>query len=243
MTALQPPGTYRPQYRVRWRGLARGLDRFPAVKRRLANGLRAALGRVFAPGLVTTERILEYPFVFQNLDGVAGRILDIGCVGSGLTVSLASRGFRVVGVDYNPYPFVHPNLSAARADAMRLPFRSASFGVVLAVSVVEHIGIGHYGDPEAERGDLATVREIARVIRPGGRALITVPFGVPWVSDFQRVYDPAGLAELVAPLRVERLEHARSHAGLWVPCVEAEAALVDWRGLSRAVALVVAGPR
>jgi hypothetical protein len=70
-----------------------------------------------------------------------------------------------------------------------------------------------------------------------------VPFGVAWVSDFQRVYDPAGLEDLVTPLRVVRVEHARSRAGLWTPCAEAEAAAVDWRGLSRAVALVVAGPR
>lgn len=240
MSELEPAGTYRPQYRFRWRGAVRALDRFPRLKARLADVVRRLLGKVFAPGLVTTERVIEYPFVFQNLDGVTGPVLDVGCCSSRVPVALASRGFAVVGIDFNPYPHTHPNLRAVRGDAMRMPFASGAFAAVLAVSVVEHIGIGHYGDPGAARGDLSAIREIRRVLRPGGRLLLTVPFGVASQSDFQRVYDPAGLSELLAPLHMVRIEYAWSHVGLWTPCTEAEAATVDWRGTSRAVALVVA---
>lgn len=240
MSALEPSGTYRPQYRFRWRRAVRALDRFPRVKRRLADALRPLLGKVFATELVTTERVIEYPFVFQHLDGVTGPVLDVGCCASRVPVALASRGFSVVGIDVQPYPHAHPNLRVVRADAMRMPFASGVFAAALAVSTVEHIGLGHYGDPARTRGDLAAVGEIARVLRPRGRLLLTVPFGVAEENDFQRVYDPAGLAALLGAFSTVRVEHAWSRVGLWTPCTEAEAASVDWRGPHRAVALVVA---
>lgn len=240
VSPLEPSGTHRPQYRLRWRGLVRVLDRAPRLKARLADLVRSLLQKVFDPGLMTTERVIEYPFVFQHVDGIAGRVLDIGCCTSGVPIALASRGFRVVGIDVNPYPYAHPNLRAVRGDAMRCPFATGSFAAVLAISVIEHIGIGHYGDPQASAGDQAAVREIARVLRPGGLAVITVPFGRAMITEFQRIYDPSRLADLLAPLIVVHLEHAWSTTGLWAPCSEAEAASVDWNGPARAIAMVVA---
>lgn len=146
----------------------------------------------------------------------------------------------MVGTDVNPYPDAHPNFRGVRGDAMRMPFGTGTFAAVLAISVVEHIGIGHYGDPLAETGDLAVIREIARVLAPGGRAMITVPFGRARTDDFQRVYDPPRLRGLLVPLTVTRIEYAWSREGLWTPCTEAEAASVDWSGTARAVALAVA---
>ena len=241
MAEIDPPGTYRPQYSLRWRGAVRVLNRFPRTKARLADLLRALLQRVFAPSMVTTERVLEYPFAFQNLGGVTGPVLDVGCCYSGMPVALASRGFRVVGVDFSPYPFKHPNFRAVRGDAMRLPFASGTFGGALAISVVEHIGIGHYGDPLVEAGDRVTVSEIARILRPDGRAIVTVPFGKARTDDVQRVYDPPRLRELLVSFSDVRIEYARSAVGLWTPCGEDEAASIDWGGPHRAVALVAAG--
>jgi SAM-dependent methyltransferase len=195
---------------------------------------------VFAPSIITTERVIEYPFVFQNLQGVSGPILDIGCCSSQFPIALASRGFRVVGIDVQPYPYQHPNFRAVRGDAMCFPFPSGCFGAVLAISVVEHIGIGHYGDPTAGDGDEQTVREIQRVLKPGGRALLTMPFGQARTDTFQRVYDPPRLRAVLASLTVERIEYARSVEGLWAPCTEDEAAAVDWAGTMRSVTLVAA---
>jgi len=55
-----------------------------------------------------------------------------------------------------------------RADARRLPFPDQSADAVTAVSTIEHVRSSH--------GDRVAVQEIARVLRPGGRAWLTVPF-------------------------------------------------------------------
>jgi SAM-dependent methyltransferase len=240
MAEIEPPDTYRPQFRLRWRGLVRLLDRFPRLKSRLADTARGILRKVFDPEMVSTERIIEYPFVFQHLPEVAGPVLDLGCCSSQVSLALASRGFPVIGVDFNPYPYRHPNFHAVRGDAMQLPFRPGTFAAVLAISMIEHVGIGHYGDPLAQSGDQAVIYEIARTLKPRGKALITVPFGRARTDDFQRIYDPTRLSAVLTPLRVAHLEHACSSTGLWTPCTEAEAASADWSGSTRAVALVVA---
>ena len=240
MSDLEPAGTYRPQYRLRWRGLVRVLDRAPRLKGVLAGVARRGLARLFEPGMATTERVIEYPFVFQSLDGVRGPVLDLGCCHSRLPIALASRGFRVVGLDFNAYPYVHPNLRVVRGDIMRLPFAAGTFDVVLAISVIEHIGLGHYTDPRAGTGDHAAVREIARVLRPRGRALITVPFGRALTDDWKRVYDGPGLRALLAPLASERVEYAVARSGIWMPAAEPQAEGIDWNGPDRAVALAFA---
>ncbi len=237
---IEPPGTYRPQYRLRWRGLVRALDRFPRAKRCLAGALRGILKSIFDPSMVTTERVVEYPFVYANLADVMGFVLDIGCAHSGFPMTLASRGYRVVGIDFLPYPYRHSNLRMVQGDATRAPFRDQTFDAVLAISTIEHIGLAHYGDPVGRNGDEDAIREIARILRPSGRALVTVPFGRPLIDTSKRVYDPMRLRALLAPLRSLRIEYAWSQCGLWAPCSEAEAASVDWNGPDRAVALVVA---
>ncbi len=216
------------------------LDRVPWVKNHLASVVRRGLTKVFDPGLVTTERVVEYPFVFQNLGEIEGPVLDMGCCHSRLPVALTSRGFHVVGIDINRYPYRHPYLQTVRGDIIHTPFTDESFPVILAISVVEHLGIGHYGDPTGTSGDVMAVKEIARILGPGGKALITVPFGRALTNDWMRVYDPPRLGRLLAPFQTRRVEYAVSSNGLWAPSNEMEAALVDWNGPDRSIAMIVA---
>lgn len=95
------------------------------------------------------------------------RILDMGC-GTGGTLERVRPLGRVIGLDVEPLALSfcrergHHELVCGSATA--LPFDDGSFDIVLALDVLEHIA-----DHEA------AAREIARVLAPGGHALVTVP--------------------------------------------------------------------
>lgn len=103
-------------------------------------------------------------------------LLDVGCGPGSITVGLAARVApgAAVGVDLNPADLdkaasaAHAagaaNLRLSRSDLYQLPFAEASFDVAFAHSVLEHLA-----DP------LGALRELRRVLRPGGIAAIADP--------------------------------------------------------------------
>jgi SAM-dependent methyltransferase len=96
-----------------------------------------------------------------------GRALDIGAAGGGNTRVLNAHGWQAVAVEYSD-SVAHVararGIAAIRADAIQLPFPSGACGLVTAFDVLEHID-----------EDYLAAAEIARVLRPGGTALIAVP--------------------------------------------------------------------
>lgn len=97
------------------------------------------------------------------------RLLEVGPGEGLLTRRLAGRGIRVIAVDLaqgwlKPLP---SDLVAGRAAAAmtRLPFTRGCFDAVVAAEVIEHI-------PGIE----TALAEAARVLRPGGRLIVTVPY-------------------------------------------------------------------
>jgi SAM-dependent methyltransferase len=96
------------------------------------------------------------------------RVLEVG-VGTGANLPvLASLGVKqVVASDWSMEALDHTavaGVTRARADATRLPFALAAFDLVLAADVIEHLD-----------DDRTALREFARVLRPGGHLVLTVP--------------------------------------------------------------------
>jgi 2-polyprenyl-3-methyl-5-hydroxy-6-metoxy-1,4-benzoquinol methylase len=125
--------------------------------------------RATALGAITEA--IEQRVVLDMMGGLAGiRLLDVGCGDGALICAAAARGAMVAGVDADPAMLAAARLRMARAGleaTLRegrvegLPFPDASFDVVASVTVLCFVG-------DAERG----VREMARVLRPGGRLVI-----------------------------------------------------------------------
>jgi SAM-dependent methyltransferase len=97
-------------------------------------------------------------------------VLDVGC-GANLhyDLAIAAEGKAVHAVDFTLNflrltPSEHPGVFLAQADALRLPYRSASFDAVICSETVEHI-------PDHR----AVIAEIARVLKANGLLFITVP--------------------------------------------------------------------
>lgn len=117
----------------------------------------------------------RYALVAERVRG-RGRVLDIGC-GDGFLLGLvASGGSRAVGVDpeVSGVALARAKLADTPAAAVLvasgagLPFPDGSFDAVVMAEVVEHLE-----DPDA------TLREARRVLRDGGRMVVTTPRRLP----------------------------------------------------------------
>ena len=187
------------------------------VRSLLRHGIsRDAAIRIAIP--LDPSRYLELPWVRATLGARAGnRVLDLASPKL-LAVALARDGVEVVSVDALPSEIetwrrLAPEARFEVADGRALPFGDRTFDAAYSISVLEHIG---------DDGDERALRELARVVRPGGRILLTMPAAADHREDwrdrpvygdggvgtrffFERWYDAARLDRLVASAPVREL--------------------------------------
>jgi SAM-dependent methyltransferase len=82
-------------------------------------------------------------------------------------------------------------------DGMKLPFRDCSFDVVVLGSMIEHVGLGVYGDPINKVGDSMMLAEVRRILRVGGKVLLTTPYSSDGGVTWQRHYSDAMIENLI----------------------------------------------
>jgi ubiquinone/menaquinone biosynthesis C-methylase UbiE len=110
----------------------------------------------------------------QIIDGEAVQLLDLGC-GTGANLRFfcghIGSGGRVTALDYSPLALDFAKqairdlpVSLLRGDALKLPFPDAGFDIVSMLDVLEHL-----------RDDDVALREVHRVLRPGGHLVWSVP--------------------------------------------------------------------
>lgn len=122
-----------------------------------------ALGRI-------TDHI-EEELILGLIGPVEGkRVLDVGCGDGILSVAMAKAGAHVTGLDSDPRMLsaarertstAHAAVTFIEGDARQVPFADETFDVVVAITVLCFV-------IDADRA----VREMARVLRPGGRLVI-----------------------------------------------------------------------
>lgn len=196
------------------------LDSNSRVGVRLRGMLRRLL-RLFGG---CSERGLEYDFVFRNIVGKELSILDVGGVGSLLPLHLARKGHYVTVCDVKPYLEYHPRLETITGDFLTHPFHQGVFDVVVMVSTVEHIGMGYYGDPSCEDGDLKAVQRARDILKKkNGRLILTTPFVGQFRTRgaFERWYDTKRLASLLKAWQIIVQEY-------WIPAYWVVGYCVKW---------------
>jgi 2-polyprenyl-3-methyl-5-hydroxy-6-metoxy-1,4-benzoquinol methylase len=104
-----------------------------------------------------------------GLDRGALKILEIGCGKGAILDFLRLCGHHVRGIDLDPQAIeecgaCHPEIEASVASGDQLPFDDASFDVVISLDVFEHI-----------RDTEQHLREVTRVLKPGGMYLLQTP--------------------------------------------------------------------
>jgi SAM-dependent methyltransferase len=246
---VPPEDTSRFTYPVQ----AVSLEAGPKLLPKLINGIRGQrfllkllwdLALTRRPSLVrphysVNERVLEIPFAIRTIEEQDRNILDVGCCWSVLPLELAHLGFNVWGVDQEEYPLSHPNFRFVRGDLCHLCFASDFFDAGICLSTLEHVGLGHYGDPLYNGGDLLAMNELHRVIRPGGKLILTTPFGRSRVT-WQRIYGPAELGAVLAGFSLERVRYYNKVGESWLEATEDQVVEIDSPTDTRCVALILA---
>lgn len=94
-----------------------------------------------------------------------------------MMISVLSANVKTIFVDYRPLRARLSNLVPLGGDIIRLPFRTGSVTSLSCLHVLEHVGLGRYGDPINPDGSRLAARELQRVLKPGGTLFLSVPVG------------------------------------------------------------------
>lgn len=106
---------------------------------------------------------------------------DVGS--SAMTVGIISQFVPTTMVDIRPIELQLENLSFRQGSIVDLPFPDNSIASLSSLCVVEHIGLGRYGDPFDPWGSEKAIGELKRVLKPGGDLYVSIP-----VDEECRVY-------------------------------------------------------
>lgn len=101
--------------------------------------------------------------------------VDIGS--SAMMLNVLSASAKTIFVDYRPLRVQLSNFIPLGGDIVHLPFRSGTIRSLSCLHVIEHVGLGRYGDPINPAGSQLAAVELQRVLQPGGRLFLSVPVG------------------------------------------------------------------
>jgi SAM-dependent methyltransferase len=195
--------------------------------------------RNFPYGGGHTERVIEIPWALSKYNG-GPRVLEVGC-------SFASENPEYIQglLDLN-IPELHgidvssvdaPHFIKKTADVRESGYETGFFDFILCISTLEHVGkdnTKHY-KPVAElpparqnslQPDVEAMREMVRILKPGGKLIVTVPFGKFVDYGWFTHYDSRAISILFqsVPSPTINAEYFKYMMDGWMPCAPSELA-------------------
>lgn len=147
-----------------------------------------------------------------------GKVIEVGSHDEDIANVLADKGYDVYGVDlreYNPnpdnatgrkMPKRHLNYQYIRGDFCELPpefiaEHVGTFDIAVAISCIEHFGLGTYNEGGREQPfyDVVAMRQIWQLLKPGGVAYVSLPYGGKFLQFGKhfRIYDRKAVVERI----------------------------------------------
>jgi SAM-dependent methyltransferase len=194
-------------------------------------------------GLGASERVIEIPWLLSKRP--SGRALDAG---SSLNhpefldrLEPLVEQLHVITLAYEGVAYPERGISYTFDDLRDLPYRDGHFETVISISTLEHVGMDNTAYAGRTQGAAASndpvedtaraIRELVRVTRPGGRLLVTVPYGERQDLGWQRQFDLADIEFLLSTAAPSESEVTvyRYHSSGWALSGLEEAADAQYR--------------
>ena len=129
------------------------------------------------------------------------RHVDIGS--SVMTLSVISAYVDTEFVDLRPIDTNLSGLTPRTGSVLSLDFIDSSIVSLSCLHVIEHIGLGRYGDPLDTLGSVKAAAELERVLSPGGRLYLSLPVGRERVCfNAHRVHSPSSVLSMFGKLKL-----------------------------------------
>ena len=106
-------------------------------------------------------------------------VVDIGS--TTLYAGIISQFVPTTFVDIRPIHVNLPGLTILNGSILDLPFQEGSQGFVTSLCVLEHIGLGRYGDPILPDGTRRACAEIDRILKVGAQLIVSTNIGPPCI--------------------------------------------------------------
>jgi SAM-dependent methyltransferase len=136
----------------------------------------------------TTETAIEPTYFYQDAWAFERIVktnptyhIDIGSQNK--FVALLSKVFPLTMVDIRPLSLPLNTIKFVEGSILDLPFEDGSIESLSSLCVVEHIGLGRYGDPLDPSGTEKAVAELKRVVKPDGHLYVSLP-----LDDSNKIY-------------------------------------------------------
>jgi SAM-dependent methyltransferase len=141
---------------------------------------------LWAARILFNRKVKKHVDVGSRIDGFIAHILPF-C--------------EVTYVDFRPFDNKLGGFEFRQGSIVEMPFEDNSVASLSCLHVIEHIGLGRYGDPVEPDGYLRAAQELVRVLNPGGMLLLGTPVGRERLCfDAHRVLDPQTVVNALRPL-------------------------------------------
>ena len=160
-------------------------------------------------GVGVDERCIEYPWLLTHLENRMEVLLDAGSTLNHDFIledpSLQGKVIHILTLAPEPNCFWQKGVSYLFCDLRNIFVRDACYDSISCLSTLEHVGCDNrlftHREVHSEyRPDdfVPAIQELARVLKPGGRLFLTVPFGTYQHFGFQQVFDKELLSRAIA---------------------------------------------
>lgn len=143
---------------------------------------------IWALARIIDRRPQKHIDIGSRIDGFAGQL---------------SAACPVEYVDIRPVELGLDGLTMREGSLLSLPYGDRTLDSLSCLHVIEHVGLGRYGDPVDPMGSCKAAAELTRVLAVGGRLVLGVPIGRERVAfNAHRVFSPVTILDWFADLRL-----------------------------------------